>query len=40
MLGAGGVPFSLVNAKYRVPGAQSAEVWAEALREVVRRESA
>ncbi len=40
MLGASGVPFSLVNGKYSVPGAQSAEVFAEALREVVRREFA
>lgn len=38
MLGASGVPFSLFNGKYRVSGAQSAEVFAEALREVVRRE--
>lgn len=38
MLGASGVPFSLINGKYRVPGAQSAEVFAEALREVMRRE--
>jgi len=38
MLGANGVPFALINAKYRVSGAQSAEVFAGALREVVRRE--
>lgn len=38
MLGASGVPFSLFNGKYRVSGAQSAVVFAEALREVVRRE--
>lgn len=38
MLGATGVPFALVNAKYRVSGAQSGEVFAGALREVVRRE--
>lgn len=40
MLGASGVPFSLINGKYRVPGAQTDEVFAEALREVVRREFA
>lgn len=40
MLGAGGVPFALVNGKYRVSGAQPAEVFAGALHEVVRRESA
>lgn len=38
MLGATGVPFALVNTKYRISGAQSAEVFAGALREVVRRE--
>lgn len=38
MLGAAGVPFALVNAKYRVAGAQTAEVFAAALREVVRRD--
>lgn len=36
MLGASGVPFALVNGKYRVSGAQRAEVWAATLREVVR----
>jgi len=38
MLGASGVPFALVNAKYRVSGAQEAEVFAAALDEVIRRE--
>jgi predicted DsbA family dithiol-disulfide isomerase len=38
MLGAAGVPFALVNAKYRISGAQSADIFAEALREVVRRD--
>ncbi|MCB1274781.1 MAG: DsbA family oxidoreductase [Leucobacter sp.] len=38
MLGASGVPFSLFNAKYRIAGAQTAEVFAEAMREVVRRD--
>ena len=39
-LGAQGVPFALVNAKYRVSGAYSAESWAGALAEVVRRDFA
>lgn len=38
MLGASGTPFSFVNSKYRVPGAQTAEVFAQALHEVVRRD--
>lgn len=38
MLGAAGVPFALINAKYRVSGAQSPEIFAGALREVARRE--
>lgn len=38
MLGANGVPFSLFNAKYRVSGGQTAEVFAGALAEVFRRE--
>lgn len=38
MVGAAGVPFALINAKYRVSGAQSAEVFAGALHELVRRE--
>lgn len=38
MLGASGVPFSLVNAKYRVFGAQSVEVLVRALGTVVERE--
>ena len=40
MLGASGVPFALINGKYRVSGAQTAEVFAGALHEVVRRELA
>lgn len=39
MLGANGVPFFLINAKYSIPGAREAKVIAEALREVVRRET-
>ncbi|CAG7612735.1 DsbA family protein [Leucobacter soli] len=38
MLGSGGVPFALLNGKYLVPGAQTAEVFAGALREVARRD--
>lgn len=38
MLGTAGVPFALVNAKYSISGAQRPEVFAEALREVVRRD--
>lgn len=38
MLGASGVPFSLFNAKYRVSGAQSAEVFAQALETLIERE--
>jgi len=38
MLGAAGVPFALFNAKYRVAGAQSAEILAEAMRKLVRLE--
>ena len=40
MLGASGVPFALINGKYRVSGAQTVEVFAGALHEVVRRELA
>lgn len=38
MLGASGVPYSLVNAKYSISGAQTPEVFAAALREVARRD--
>ncbi len=38
MLGATGVPFALFNAKYRVPGAQSAEVLAEAMGKLMQLE--
>ncbi len=38
MLGASGVPYALVNAKYRISGAQRAEVFAGALHEVARRD--
>lgn len=40
MLGASGVPFALVNGKYRVSGAQTAEIFAGALHEVMRHEFA
>lgn len=40
MLGAAGVPFSLFNAKYRVAGAQSAEILADAMRRLVKLEFA
>ena len=40
MLGAIGVPFGLITGKCRVSGAQTAEVFAGALHEVVRRELA
>lgn len=38
MLGATGVPFSFFNGKYRVSGAQTAEVFAQALDVLVERE--
>lgn len=38
MLGAMGTPFAMFNAKYRVPGAQTAEVFTGVLREVARRD--
>ncbi|MGO1435740.1 MAG: DsbA family oxidoreductase [Canibacter sp.] len=38
MLGANGVPFFYVNAKYPIAGAREPEVMAKALSEVVRRE--
>lgn len=38
MLGSGGVPFALVNAKYSVSGAQADTVFAAVFREVVKRE--
>lgn len=38
MLGSGGVPFALVNAKYAISGAQQAEIFAAALEEVARRD--
>lgn len=38
MLGASGVPYTLVNAKYAVSGGQRAEVFASALRTVAERE--
>ncbi len=38
MLGSGGVPFALVNAKYSISGAQEAEIVAAALETVAERE--
>lgn len=38
MLGANGVPYALVNAKYAISGGQRAEVFAAALRTVAERE--
>lgn len=38
MVGAAGVPFALINAKYSISGAHRREVFAAALEEVARRE--
>lgn len=38
-MGVHGVPFFLIDGKYSVPGAQMPEVWADAFRQVAKREA-